>query len=206
MVHWLTDQVSASAITYLVVFAAAAGDVLIPLIPSETIVITAAVVATKGGLAIWLIIPCAALGGFVGDNASYLLGRTIGDPVARRLFRGEKGTARLEWAERAIDTHASLLVLVGRFVPGGRTVSTFAAGTLEMPYRRFAATDALAATLWAIYAAMLGYAGGETFKHSSWKPLAMSLGLAALIALAVELWRRFQKQRGRDILGDPIES
>jgi membrane protein DedA with SNARE-associated domain len=199
---WLTDLVSGSPITYLVVFGAAAGDVLFPVIPSETIVITASVLAAQGDLSIWLIALAAAAGAFVGDNISYALGRRIGDPVARGLFRGEKGRRRLEWAEQAIRGHGVLLILVGRFIPGGRTASTFAAGTLELAWRRrFLPADAAAAVLWAVYSAALGYLGGSAFKDSLWKSLAASLGAAAVIALGVEVWRRVQKRRGKDVLG-----
>lgn len=60
--------------------------------------------------------------------------------------------------------------------------------------------DAIAATLWGIYAAMLGYTGGASFENSLWKPLALALGIAALLALVVEVYRRLQKRRGREIL------
>jgi membrane protein DedA with SNARE-associated domain len=199
---WLTDLVSGSPITYLVVLGAAAGDVLFPVIPSETIVITASVLAAQGDLEIWLITVAAAAGAFIGDNISYALGRRVGDPVAARLFRGEKGRGRLEWAERAICEHGVLLILVGRFIPGGRTASTFAAGTVELAWRRrFVPADAAAAVLWAVYSTALGYVGGSAFKDSLWKSLAASLGAAAVIGLGVEVWRRVQKRRGKDVLG-----
>ncbi len=201
---WLTSHVSGSPITYLVVFAAAGGDVIFPLIPSETIVITAAVIAAQGGLHIWLIIPLAAIGAFLGDNVSYWLGRKVGDPVAERLFRSQTQQERLQWAERAVRRRGPVLILVGRFLPGGRTVSTFAAGTLETQYGRFAAADGLAASLWAVYASMLGYIGGASFKNTLWKPLAFSVGLALLIGVLIEAWRQVQKRRGRDIFGDQL--
>jgi membrane protein DedA with SNARE-associated domain len=202
MFDWLTEQVSAGPITYLVVAFAAGGDVLFPLIPSETIVITASVLAAQGDLRIWLIVPAVAVGAFIGDNISYLLGRVVGDPAARRLFQGEKAGDRLQWAERAMQRRGSLLVVVGRFIPGGRTASTFAAGTLEMAYRKFVVADAAAALAWALYASMLGYLGGQTFKHSLWKPIVGSLVVAGLVTLGIEGWRRVQRSRGRDILGD----
>lgn len=204
MFDWLTHEVSNSAVTYPVVFVACATDVLFPLIPSETIVITASVLAAQGELLIWAIVPLVALGAFLGDNLCYLLGRRIGDPVADRLFKGEKGQARLRWAERALCRRGAILIAVGRFIPGGRTVTTFAAGTLEMPYRQFVVADACAAALWALYVSMLGYLGGETFKHSLWLPLATSLGFAMAVGLGVEAWRRLQRRRGKDILGDEL--
>jgi membrane-associated protein len=202
--HWLSQEVGQSAATYPVVFAAAGLDVLFPLIPSETIVITASVLAAQGDLFIWLIVPLVALGAFLGDNLCYLLGRKIGDPVADRLFKGEKGQARLQWAEEALRRRGAILIGVGRFIPGGRTATTFAAGTLEMPYRQFVAADAFAAAIWAIYICMLGYLGGETFKDNLWLPLGTSFGCAMAVGAGFEVWRRVQRRHGKDILGDEL--
>jgi membrane-associated protein len=201
---WLTHEVSHSVITYPVVGFAAAADVLLPLIPSETIVITASVLAAQGDLLIWVIVPVVALGAFVGDNLSYWLGRKIGDPTADRLFADEKGQARLKWAEEALCRRGAILIGVGRFIPGGRTVTTFAAGTLEMPYRQFVLADAVAASLWALYVSMLGYLGGEAFNENLWLPLAASFGAAMAVGAGFEIWRRLQSRRGKDILGDEL--
>jgi membrane-associated protein len=162
------------------------------------------VLAAQGDLLIWAIVPAVALGAFLGDNLCYLLGRKIGDPIADRLFDDEKGQARLEWAEQALCRRGAILIGVGRFVPGGRTATTFAAGTLEMPYRQFAVADAFAAALWATYVSMLGYLGGETFQDSLWPPLAASFACAMLVGLGFEVWRRVQERRGKDILGDEL--
>jgi membrane protein DedA with SNARE-associated domain len=201
---WLTQEVGQSAATYPVVFAAAGLDVLVPLIPSETIVITASVLAAQGELFIWLIVPLVALGAFLGDNLCYLLGRKLGDPVADRLFKGEKGQARLQWAEEALRRRGAILIGIGRFIPGGRTATTFAAGTLEMPYRQFAVADAFAASVWAIYVSMLGYLGGETFKDNLWLPLSAAFACAMAIGGGFEVWRRVQRRHGKDILGDEL--
>lgn len=204
MFDWLSSEVSGSAITYLVVLVAAGLDVLFPLIPSEGIVLTASILAAQGELLIVVLVPAVALGAFLGDNACYWLGRKIGDPIARRLFKGEKGRARLEWAERALQERGTLLIGIGRFIPGGRTATTFAAGTLEMDYRKFLVADAFAAGLWAVYICALGYLGGETFKDSFWIPLASSLAAAMAVGLGFEAWRRVQRRRGKDILGDEL--
>lgn len=206
MFDWLTEAVTGSALGYLVVFAAAAGDVVLPVVPSETILITAGVLAGKGSMSIWLLVPAAAAGAFVGDNVCYWLGRRFGERVTRVVFRGDAGRERLDWARTAIQRHGAVLVVMGRFIPGGRTASTFAAGTLRMPVRRFMVADAGAALLWAVYASMLGYVGGATFKDSEWKPFAASIGVAVVIGLAIEAWRRVQKRRGKDIFGDALDA
>jgi membrane protein DedA with SNARE-associated domain len=96
-------------------------------------------------------------------------------------------------------------VIVGRFIPGGRTASTFAAGTLCLGYRRFVLADAAAAGAWALYASMLGYLGGSAFRDNTWEPLLLSLGVAAAITLAIEAWRRHRRRQGKDLLGDDLQ-
>lgn len=204
MLHWLTDQVSGSPITYLVVAFASGADVLVPLIPSEAVVISASVIAANGGLFIWLIVPLVAAGAVIGDNIAYLLGATLGERAARRVFRSPANHARLAWAERAVARRGAVLIVIGRFIPGGRTASTFAAGMLEMPWRRFIVADVIAALLWALYTAMLGYLGGATFGDNSWKPILGALGVASLITLGLETLRRVRRRRGLDILGDEL--
>ncbi|MBK5220050.1 MAG: DedA family protein [Thermoleophilia bacterium] len=115
-----------------------------------------------------------------------------------------QGAGRLEWAEAAIRKQGTALIVLGRFIPGGRTATTVAAGTLEMPYRRFLPADALAAVLWALYVSMLGYVGGSAFEDNIWLPLLIALGFAALITVAVEAWRRLQRRRGKDVLGEEL--
>jgi membrane-associated protein len=203
---WLTSEVSNNPATYAIVFVAAATDVLLPLIPSETIVIAASVLAAQGDLLIWLIVPAAALGAFLGDNISYWLGRRVGEPVASRFFRGERARSRLSWAEKAVHERGFFLIVIGRFIPGGRTATTFASGTLAMPYRSFLLADAGAAIAWALYISMLGYAGGETFEDNLWLPMLVAFGFATLVAAAAEAWRRFQRGRGKDLFGDELET
>jgi membrane protein DedA with SNARE-associated domain len=201
---WVTQLVGGSPWTYAVVCAVAAADVLLPVLPSETVVIAAAVLAAHGVLELWLIVALAAVGAFAGDNVCFALGRRVGDPVARRLFKGEKARGRLRWAERAIGRHGALLIVVGRFLPGGRTASTFAAGLSRFAYRRFLVADACAALAWALYASLLGYLGGAEFEHGLWKPLAAAACAALLVGLTIEGYRRLQRRRGRDVLGDRL--
>ena len=52
--------------SYLAVFAVAAIDAFFPLVPSETVVITAGVLAGAGDLQLGLVILCASTGAIVG--------------------------------------------------------------------------------------------------------------------------------------------
>ena len=76
-------------------------------------------------------------------------------------------------------------------------MTTFTAGTVGLPWPRFAAADAVGATLWAAYAAGLGYLGGETFERRPVYAFLFGLGVALLVALAVEAARRLRRRGAR---------
>jgi membrane-associated protein len=194
----LNDLVTASPVTYVVVAAVIGADAILPLLPSETLVIAAAVLAAQGDLVLPLVVVAAIAGALVGDNANYWIGRTLGIRAARKVLRGESGKRKLRWGEQQLERHGSALIVIARYIPGGRIATTLAAGTLEMPWRRFLLADAAAAGLWATTIAVLGYAGGSTFGHSTWKALALAFGIAAAATLAVEGARRLRsRQSGR---------
>jgi membrane-associated protein len=187
----------ASGWAYAIVFAVAFLDALIPVVPSETTVITAGVVAGAGDLSLAIIIPVAAAGAFAGDNVAYFIGRRFGHRVTRRFFRGDKGRRSLDWAESQLQERGGELILVARFIPAGRTAVTLSAGTLKYPWRRFAIFDAIAGLTWACYAALLGYYGGKAFEDAPWKGLLLALGIAFSVAGGVELTRWLLKRRAR---------
>lgn len=199
------DWVSASPVTYGICAAIAAVDAFFPVVPSETVVITAAALAAGGDLSIFVVFAAAAVGAFVGDNVSYFLGDRIGEPIAERVFTGEGAREKLGWGETMLERHGAAIIIAARFIPGGRTATTFAAGTLDYPWRRFVGYDAIAAGLWALYSVLVGFLGGQAFAESAWKSIVLAIGVATGVGLLIEAYRRLQKRRGRDIFGEQEE-
>ncbi|HKA85697.1 MAG TPA: VTT domain-containing protein [Acidimicrobiales bacterium] len=167
-------------LAYLLVFGFAAFDVVFPVLPSEATVILAGVLAWQGRLSIVAVGLAAAAGAIVGDHMSYGLGRWTSRGALRRP-RGK--VARLQaWAAQQLHVRGPTVLLVARFVPGGRTASTFMSGRLRLPLARFSAVTCVAGPLWAAFAASLGYIGGTTFHDHTL--LATGLGIAVGLALA----------------------
>ena len=179
----------ASGWAYAIVFLVALLDAVLPVVPSETVVITAGVVAAAGDLTLPLVIALGATGAFLGDNTAYLIGRRFGESVTRRFFSGDRAKRRIEWAENQLRERGGELIVVGRFIPGGRTAVTLSAGTLRYSWQRFVLFDAVASVSWASYAALLGYFGGRAFEDATWKALALALGIAFGVAGGIELVR-----------------
>jgi membrane-associated protein len=194
----IADWVSGEWWAYPIVFVVSLVDAFFPVVPSETVVVVGGNLASSGDLVLVLVILSAATGAIVGDNVSYAIGNWLGDKTVKRWFRSPKWLKRLEWAERTLDQRGAYIILIARFIPGGRTAVTFSAGYIPtFPWRRFIVYDVAAGFLWATYAALLGYFGGKTFEERPWLGLLMALAVAMTLGLLIELVRHWRQRRDR---------
>jgi membrane protein DedA with SNARE-associated domain len=196
MFESIVDAVSGSNWSYLIVFAIAAIDAFFPVVPSEATAIAAGVVAGTGGLRVEIVILAAAAGALLGDNITFFGGHFLGERLDRRFFQGEKAKKRVDWARRTLDERGPYLIVVARFIPGGRTVTMFTAGFVEtFPWRRFVVFDLIACAIWGSYAVLLGYFGGRTFEEEPWKGLLLAFGIAVAVTAVVEAVRHLRARR-----------
>ncbi len=188
-----------SFISYLIAIIIPALDAILPVLPSETVVIALGV-ATSGSAdpRIALLVACSAAGAFLGDNLCYLLGRRFGPRIERRFFRGEKGERRRAWAVRSLERYGMPLIVVCRFIPGGRTAVTLCCGIVGYRRRRFVIATAVAAVIWACYSFFIGRLGGRTFEDKPWAGLLLALGIATAVSGLIEVVRRIRSRRSRD--------
>ncbi|GAA3231605.1 DedA family protein [Actinocorallia longicatena] len=175
-----------SPIVYLVIFAVAMGDAIIPMVPSDAVVVTAGVFAASGKPNILLVMVAALLGAIAGDHVSYWIGRAGGGRFARR--KGGK-TDRIR---HLIEERGGLVLFVARYIPGGRTVTTLTMGALRYPQPKFTAFDCLASAVWAVQWALVGYFGGHAFEDDPVKALLLGFGIAAAVTVIAELVRRIR--------------
>lgn len=194
LTHLRVDSVA----SYLIALVLPALDAVLPVLPSETAVIALGV-ATAGSAdpRIALLVGCAALGAFLGDNISYWLGRRFGPFAEKRFFKGEKGRQQRAWAGRSLARFGVPLIIVCRFIPGGRTAVTLSCGLIGYDRRRFVLATAIAAVIWALYAFFAGRLGGKAFEDRPWAGLLAAFGAALAISGAVELARRAPAWRRR---------
>jgi membrane-associated protein len=87
------------------------------------------------------------------------------------------------------------VIVVARFVPGGRTAVTLTAGIVRFSWLRFGPFTAIAGLAWATYAVMLGYIGGRALERHPWIALVIALAIAAVITFAVEGVRFLRTRR-----------
>jgi membrane-associated protein len=194
----LTSLQVDSALSYAIAFVIPALDAILPVLPSETAIIALGV-ATAGSTdpRIALLVTCAAVGAFLGDNLSYLLGRRFRPWVERRFFSSVKGAQRRAWAERSLERFGTQVIIVCRFIPGGRTAVTLTCGLIGYPRRRFVTATAAAAVIWALYAFFIGRLGGKAFEDKPWAGLLIAFGATIAVSGLIEAARRIGSRWSR---------
>ena len=193
----LTALVTDSPITYLAIFFLAALDVIVPIIPAEATVTAAAVLAGQGQLNIVWVMIAAGLGAFIGDNVAYWIGRAAGRPLVEKVLRGN--TEQLDVVQEQFDRRGGIFVIIGRFIPGGRTAVAIGAGVLHFSWPQFLIYDAIAAVIWAVQAAIPGFIGGSLIQDQPWLAMIIGFVLSAVMAGGVYLFQRWRdKVRARE--------
>lgn len=182
---------------WLAVFVLAALDALLPFMPSETAVITVAVLLGPDPAGLVTLGVVAAIGALAGDVLGYGIGRTAGPRTLRRLQRNEKGRRSYEWARSLVHRRGTMLIVAGRYVPGGRVAVALATGSMRFPARRFVLLDAVGASIWAVYSVVIGAVGSAQFADDPVKGLLLSfaIALSTLGVIAVVQRRRTLAQQ-----------
>jgi membrane protein DedA with SNARE-associated domain len=158
-------------------------------------VIAAAALAGADDLVLPWVLIAAASGAVVGDNVAYLLGRVGRGPIVSRLLRSARWRERVTRAETLLRERSATIIVVSRFVPGGRTATMLSAGLVGLNWRRFAAFDLAAGVLWAGYAGLIGVVGGKAFADKPLHALLLAFALAAALTLLIESGRRLRRAR-----------
>jgi membrane protein DedA with SNARE-associated domain len=163
----------------------------------ETFVIFAGYAAFLQHLDFWLIVAFAWCGSFLGDQAYFFLGRRYGQ---RLLARRPKWQLRAQIALDLLHRYNTGFILSFRFIYGIRNISSFACGLSELHWLRFFVLNLIAAGLWAISFAGVGYVFGHALA-SLLPQVGKYIGLAVLAGFLVLVWflmRRHKRQRAAD--------
>jgi membrane-associated protein len=188
---WL-EEFSANWWFLPIIFGVAFFDSIFPVVPSETTVIIGGVAAGLGQQPLWAVIACGAVGAFLGDNTAYTIGARMSGWIRRRADKKATRRRRLDWASEQIRVRGGPLLITARFIPGGRTALTVSSGITHQPRRWFMGWIAVAAAIWATYAAGLGYFGGKAFEDDHTTAFLVAFGAALGITALIEIVRHLR--------------
>jgi membrane protein DedA with SNARE-associated domain len=125
----------------------------LPMLPSETVLLTALAVAFAEHDVTMLagLFLVSVLGSMGGDLAVFGLGRS-----SRRIVRAAESENRLtHWVRCNVLCRPGVTMVGARFVPAGRLVSTAAAGRFGLPVRTFVPWSLAGSVAWALYMALV---------------------------------------------------
>ncbi len=156
-------------------------DGFFPPLPSESVVIAAAVLIADGsGPSPWLLVLAAAIGAFTGDVIAYHLGMLL--PVERLPFLATpRGVRTMARAEAALERRSTVLIMSARFIPVGRVAVNMTAGAVRFSRPRFVLTAAAASIVWGGYSTVIGLLAGHYFE--SHPLVAVAGGVTVGVAL-----------------------
>jgi membrane protein DedA with SNARE-associated domain len=170
----------------LLVFLVAAGDALLPPVPSESVVVALAAVSVAGdGPHLVLLGLVAAVGALLGDTAAYLAGRRYGPARLARTTRPALRRA-VGRASEALGSRGGLVILVARYVPVGRVAVNLTAGATRYPRRRFLGFAALAALTWSAWSVGVGALAGRWVADNPLLGAAAGVTVALVLGLAAD--------------------
>jgi membrane protein DedA with SNARE-associated domain len=162
-------------------------------LPAESALLATSIYAGTGGkVDITAVTVAAMAGAILGDNAGYLIGRTLGRAALERFGQAIGLTdERQALARYLFRHHGGKVVLFGRFVAFLRVFAAVLAGANRMPWDRFVLANAAGGILWAGFYSIAGYTLGADARRLA--GAAAILGIVVVAVLLVAGWSALRR-------------
>jgi membrane-associated protein len=169
-------------------------DAPFPILPSETILMSAATTAFGGGDVgmVFGLFVAALTGSVLGDAAVFWLGRCSHRLLSRTVDTEHEVAA---WVRRHMLRRPGIALVGARFVPGGRLLSTAAAGRFGLPVSRFLPWSIASSAAWSVYMLLIGLALGPVTGGDPLLSLCAGVAMALVTAAGFALVARLRRNR-----------
>ncbi|MCR8827614.1 DedA family protein [Pseudosulfitobacter koreensis] len=196
MFDWITGLISQTGL--IGIFLLMLGENVFPPIPSEVIMPLGGFLVEQGEMTMFGAVVAGSLGSLLGTTLWYWAAVRLGADRIRRLIvkHGRWLTLSETDYDRALgwfDRHGDMAILIGRMIPGVRTLISVPAGLAGMPLARFLFLSLIGSVLWVCLLTGAGYALGSQFELvSEWLNPVTNILLGGLLVLYV--YRLFKKK------------
>lgn len=185
-----------------------------PPVPSEVVLPLAGYRASQGDLSVALALIGGTLGSVIGVTLWYFAGRWLGADRLKRF--AERHGRWLTLTPKDIDDvgdwfdrHGGKAVLIGRLVPGVRSLISIPAGICGMPLTRFLILTAIGTSAWNAVLIYAGFTLGDRFErvHTYMSPVGnVILGAALIYYLYRVVTFDRRVRRDKDARGSNVEA
>lgn len=172
-------------------------EYVFPPFPGDTIMLAGGFFAARGAVSFWVVF----LGTFFGSLCGILMCWKIGmmcihRPKMHDWLARQFGQNNLDKVHKMIDKHGRGILIVNRFIPGIRSIFTFATGLGEMPLKQVLFWGSISSILWNLFVMGLGYTFGDNLEDViEFFATYTQLTFAAMLIIALVwagnfLWKR----------------
>lgn len=164
------------------------------LLEGETILILGGLAAHQTALHLPQVIAIAALGGMLGDQILFWVGRYFGPRLLPKLHRQQ---ATIDRVTDLIERYPTASIFSVRFLYGMRLIGPLVIGASRLSPIRFSLINLLGAAVWATLFVMGGYWAGEALQtlFGNLKPYRLPIFAGVVVlAVAVALLRHYRKK------------
>lgn len=177
---------AAAPLTYLILAGLIIGDAVVPMLPSESLVVGLASVLVHEQAAflvvVWVVAFAAA---WVGDNIAYTIGQTrlLSE---NRFTRQPQVKAVFDWSREMLEKRGSTIIIVGRFIPVARIAINMMSGAVHFGRRRFMLIVLISSGLWATYNVLIGAFAGAWFQQNPILGMGVAIVLGMILGPLVD--------------------
>jgi len=157
-------------------------------VPGETLMLAAALLASHGHMNIWLVIAAASAGAIIGNIGGYTIGRTLGHQViGKHGHRIGLTPNRMALGRYLFACHGGKMVFFGRFGTFLRSFCPVLAGANDMRWRPFLGWTVIGAIAWPTVHCLTVFLLGNAATRLS-GPASIAFGISAMLSIVTVLW------------------
>ena len=208
----LIGYFGAWALVGLLVVVFIESGVLFPVLPGDTLLFVAGMLAAgtetahnvdQGDFALWKLLVFIPIAAILGGQVGYWIGRSIGTsmfkPNARILKQRYLDEAHLFFEERG-----PFAIVLARFVPIVRTLAPITAGAAKMGYGVFTLYNVIGAVVWGVGLTLLGYGLGQfEFVQKLLEPIFILIAVASITPMIWEWYKRRKAAKRAGAAAEP---
>lgn len=164
-------------------------------VPSTVVLAGLGGLAGIGQVGFWPLFAATTLGATAGDAVGYWFGRVYHERLAT-VWPISRYPGLLDSGKRYFARHGGKSVMIGRFIPGIKSVVPAIAGMTGMSSIRFTVLNVTSAAVWTAAHILPGYSAGVVFAIAGTvsKRLAILLAIAVVVLL-LAVWLTHQAVR-----------
>jgi len=178
--------------------------VLFPVLPGDTLLFVAGMVAAghetiqnvdPSDFALWKLLVFIPVAAILGGQVGYFIGRVLGTSMFKPDARILK-QRYLDEAHAFFEQRGPFAIVLGRFVPIVRTLVPLTAGAAKMSYGVFTLFNVIGAVVWGVGLTLLGYGLGQfEIIQKLLEPIFILIAVASIMPMAWEWYKRRKAKR-----------